>query len=102
MRWTIVVLLATMLVTGCGGNPYLDASLKPAELEGKDKAWFEKNWGAPSGKSPRFFGGETWTYFRIAGGQSGPPLFNFSPNQCQITLKFSKEDKLSSYSYSGC
>ncbi len=102
MRWTIVVLLAVMLVTGCGGNPYLDASLKPAELEGKDKAWFEKNWGAPSGKSPRFFGGETWTYFRIAGGQSRSPLFNFSPNQCQITLKFSKEDKLSSYSYSGC
>ncbi|MGH7209124.1 MAG: hypothetical protein ACREIL_07050 [Nitrospiraceae bacterium] len=102
MRWTIVVLLVVMLVTGCGGNPYLDASLKPAELEGKDKAWFEKNWGAPSGKSPRFFGGETWTYFRIAGGQSRSPLFNFSPNQCQITLKFSKEDKLSSYSYSGC
>ena len=102
MRWIVVVLLAVMLVTGCGGNPYLDASLKPAELEGKDKAWFEKNWGAPSGKSPRFFGGETWTYFRIAGGQSGAPLFNFSPNQCQITLKFSKEDKLSSYSYSGC
>jgi len=102
MRWTIVALLAIMLVTGCGGNPYLDASLKPAELEGKDKAWFEKNWGAPSGKSPRFFGGETWTYFRIAGGQSGPPLFNFSPNQCQITLKFGKDDKLSSYSYSGC
>ena len=102
MRWIIVVLLAVMLVTGCGGNPYLDASLKPAELEGKDKAWFEKNWGAPSGKSPRFFGGETWTYVRIAGGQSGAPLFNFSPNQCQITLKFSKEDKLSSYSYSGC
>ena len=62
----------------------------------------EKSWGAPSVKSPRFFGGETWTYFRIAGGQSGAPLFNFSPNQCQITLKFSKEDKLSSYSYSGC
>ena len=102
MRWTIAALLAMMLVTGCGGNPYLDASLKPAELEGKDKAWFEKNWGAPSGKSPRFFGGETWTYFRIAGGQSGPPLFNFSPNQCQITLKFGKDDKLSSYSYSGC
>src|SRR5436309_13514233 len=102
MRWIIVVLLAVMLVTGCGGNPHLDASLKPAALEGKDKAWVEKNWGGPSGKSPRIFGGETWTYFRIAGGQSGAPLFNFSPNLCHITLKFSKEDKLSSYSYSGC
>ncbi|MBI4401167.1 MAG: hypothetical protein HY581_06010 [Nitrospirae bacterium] len=96
------LLCALVLVAGCGGNPYLDASLKPAELEGKDKVWFEKNWGAPSAKSPRFFGGETWTYFRIAGGQSGPLLFNFAPNQCQITLKFGKDEKLSSYSYSGC
>ena len=58
--------------------------------------------GAPSGKAPRFFGGETWTYYRIAGGKSSPPLFNFSPNQCQITLKFDKEEKLSDSSYSGC
>jgi hypothetical protein len=90
------------LLLGCGGNPYLDASLKPAEFEGKDKAWFEKNWGKPSGKATRFFGGESWTYFRIAGGTAGPPLFNFSPNQCQITLKFDKEEKLQSYQYSGC
>ena len=98
MGWLLVVLF----VAGCGGNPYLDASLKPAEFEGKDKAWFEKNWGPPSGKSPRFFGGEKWTYFRIAGGMSGGLGFNFSPNECQITLKFDKEDKLDSYSYSGC
>ena len=81
---------------------HLDASLKPAEMEGKEKAWFEKNWGAPSGKAPRFFGGEEWTYFRIAGGKSGAPFFNFAPNQCQITLKFDKEEKLNSYKYSGC
>ena len=31
-----------------------------------------------------------------------PALFNFSPNQCQITLTFDKEEKLSDYSYSGC
>ena len=49
-------------------------------------AWFEKNWGTPSGKAPRFFGGETWTYYRIAGGKSGPPLFNFTPNQCEIIV----------------
>ncbi len=102
MRRTMGNLLVFMVLAGCGGNPYLDASLKPAELEGKDKAWFEKNWGSPSGKSPRFFGGEKWTYFRIAGGTSGPLSFNFSPNQCQITLKFDKEEKLDSYSYSGC
>lgn len=97
-----MLLIGLLLVVGCGGNPYIEASLKPAEFEGKDKAWFEKHWGAPSGKAPRFFGGETWTYFRVAGGWSRPPLFNFSPNECQITLKFDKEDKLSSYSYSGC
>ena len=96
------LLLAGALIAGCGGNPYLEASLQPAEFEGKDKTWFEKNWGTPTGKAPRFFGGETWTYFRIAGGQSGPPFGNFKPNQCQITLKFGKDDKLSSYNYSGC
>jgi hypothetical protein len=96
------IILAVILVAGCAVNPYLEASLNPAELEGKDKAWFERNWGAPSGKSPRFFGAETWTYFRIAGGQSALPLFNFTPNQCQITLRFDKEEKLSSYKYSGC
>jgi len=102
MRRTLWLAVALFLVTACGGNPYLEASLKPAELEGKDKAWFEKNWGAPSAKATRFFGGETWTYFRIAGGKTSAPFFNFAPNECQITLKFGKDDKLSSYNYSGC
>jgi hypothetical protein len=102
MQRLVGLLLVVALMAGCGGNPYLEASLQPAEFEGKDKTWFEKNWGTPTGKAPRFFGGETWTYFRIAGGQSGPPFGNFKPNQCQITLKFGKDDKLSSYSYSGC
>lgn len=98
MRGSMLV----VLLVGCGGNPYLDASLKPAELEGRDKGWFEKNWGPPTGKAPRFFGGEEWTYFRIAGGKSSLPFFNFTPNQCQITLKFDKEGKLSSSNTSGC
>ncbi len=103
MKRSAWVLLFTLTLTGCGGNnPYLEQSLKPAELQGKDKAWFEKNWGAPNGKSTRFFGGETWTYYRIAGGKSGPFLFDFSPHECQITLKFDKEEKLSDSSYSGC
>ena len=102
MQRLVGLLRVVALMAGCGGNPYLEASLQPAEFEGKDKTWFEKNWGTPTGKAPRFFGGETWTYFRIAGGQSGPPFGNFKPNQCQITLKFGKDDKLSSYSYSGC
>jgi hypothetical protein len=104
MRRLTGLVLALIVLAGCGGNPYLDATLQPAEFEGKDKAWFEKNWGPPSGKSPRFFGGETWTYFRIAGGETSllPLNFTFTPNQCQITLKFGKDDRLSSYSYSGC
>lgn len=102
MRRMVGLAVVLLLLAACGGNPYLEASLKPAELQGKDMAWFEKNWGEPSGKSPRFFGGETWTYFRIAGGKTGPPFFNFAPNQCQVTLKFGKDGRLSSYSYSGC
>ena len=96
------LVVAGMLMTGCGGNPYLEASLKPAELEGRDKAWFEENWGSPSGKAPRFFGGERWTYVRIAGGKTGPPFWNFSPNVCEITLKFDKAGKLDDHSSSGC
>ncbi len=99
MLWA-ALLIVGVLAGGCGGNPYLDASLEPAELEGKSQAWFEDNWGSPSGKAPRFFGGETWTYFRIAGGKTGPPFWNFSPNTCEITLDFDKEGKLSDSSYS--
>lgn len=103
IRYSTLMLVCALTFTACGGgNPYLEASLKPAELQGKDKAWFEHNWGTPDGKAPRFFGGETWTYYRIAGGKSGLPLFNFSPNQCQITLTFDKEDRLADYTYSGC
>jgi hypothetical protein len=92
MQRFVWLLLFSLIIPGCSGkNPYLEASLKPAELQGKDKGWFEKNWGSPDGKASRFFGGETWT-----------PFFNFSPNQCQITLKFDKEEKLSDYTYSGC
>ncbi len=97
-----VMLLVPILLLGCGGNPYLEASLKPAEMQGKDQAWFEENWGAPSGKASRFFGGETWTYYRIAGGSTGPPFWNFTPNECEITLQFDEEGKLNDYSYSDC
>jgi hypothetical protein len=97
-----LLLILGLFASACGGNPYLDASLEPAELEGKDKAWFEENWGKPSGKAPRFFGGETWTYYRIAGGKSGAPFWNFSPNTCEITLEFDEDDKLEDFSHSGC
>lgn len=100
-RYMLVSLLA-LLFAGCGGNPYLDASLDPAKLEGKDQAWFEENWGKPSAKSSRFFGGESWVYTRIAGGETHFPFFNFSPHQCQITLDFDKDQKLDDYSYTDC
>ena len=100
-KFTLFCFIA-ILLTGCGGNPYLDASLKPAELEGKPQSWFQDQWGKPSAKSKRFFGGETWTYFRIAGGKTGAPFGNFAPNECQISLDFDKEGKLEDSSYSGC
>ena len=102
MRRLVWCVLLSFLVAACSHNPYLDASLKPAEFQGKDKAWFEKNWGPPDGKTARFFGGEKWIYYRIAGGKTGLPLFNFKPNECQITLFFDKEDRFADSSYSGC
>lgn len=102
MRRSLGLIVLLALLAGCGRNPYLDASLRPAELEGKDKAWFEKNWGTPNGKAPRFFGGETWTYFRIAGAHSRLLSLSSTPTECQITLRFDRDDKLTSYSYSGC
>ena len=100
-RYLLIGILG-MLCVGCGGNPYLDASLEPAKFEGKSQAWFEENWGAPSGKTARFFGGESWIYSRIAGGESRFPFFNFTPNLCHITLDFDKEQNLEDYDYTDC
>jgi len=100
-RYVLMGMLG-LLFAGCGGNPYLEASLDPAKLEGKDQAWFEENWGKPNAKTSRFFGGESWVYSRIAGGETHFPFFNFSPNQCQITLDFNKDQQLSDYSYTDC
>jgi len=100
-RYVLVGLLG-LSFAGCGCSPYLDASLDPAKFEGKDQAWFEENWGNPSGKSSRFFGGESWVYSRIAGGETGFPFYNFSPNQCQITLDFDKEGTFEDYDYTDC
>ncbi len=102
-RQLLFVVLMSWLCVGCGSdNPYLEASLDPAKFEGKDQAWFEENWGKPSGRSSRFFGGETWVYTRIAGGESRFPFFNFSPNQCAINLDFDEEGKLEDYDYTDC
>ena len=59
-RQWLLALIGCLFLSACGGNnPYLEQSLKPAELQGKEKSWFLKNWGEPSGRAPRFFGGET-------------------------------------------
>jgi hypothetical protein len=91
---------ASLLTVACSHNPYLDQSL--TRYLGKDKAWVEKELGAPDAKTSRWFGGEKWVYNRIAGGKSGPPLFNFKPNECQTILYFDKEDRVSDTDYSGC
>ena len=75
IRHYIVIGILGLLCAACGGNPYLEASLDPAKFEGKDQAWFEENWGKPSAKSSRFFGGESWVYSRIAGGETHFPFF---------------------------
>lgn len=102
LKLCLTLFVAVVVLGGCGRGRYGDTGVIPAELEGKDKTWFEKNWGKPSGKARGFFGGEAWTYLRITGNRSGSAVYNFAPNQCQITLKFDKDDKLHSSEYTGC
>ena len=96
-----LVLVFLFLSAGCGTNPYLEQSLKPAAERHETKEWFEKEWGKPSGTSKRFWGGETWTYYRIAGG-TARILGGLNPHECEIELFFDKEGKLDDYSYTGC
>ncbi|MDR4471782.1 MAG: hypothetical protein R3B11_03860 [Nitrospira sp.] len=100
MRRSLGFMMISLFLTACSHNPYLDASL--TQYQGKDQAWIEKELGPPAAKSSRFFGGEKWIYSRIAGGKSGPPLFNFKANECQMILYFDKENMVSDSSYSGC
>ena len=98
-----LVLGILMVTVGCASNPYMEQSLKPAAQRHEAKEWFEKEWGKPSGTSPRWFGsGETWTYYRISGGTSRL-LGGINPHECEIILKFDKNGKLDDYNYSsGC
>ena len=98
----IILVSGTLFLAGCGGIAHWDASLGSTEIQGKSQAWFEENWGTPSAKAKRFFGGETWSYFRIAGGKNTIPFFNYEPSDCQISLDFDKEGKLIDLGYSGC
>ncbi|TLY26022.1 MAG: hypothetical protein E6K64_02415 [Nitrospirae bacterium] len=102
MSRSVIVLVSLLLLAGCASNPYLEQSLKPAAQRHESKDWFEKEWGKPSGASKRFWGGETWTYYRIAGGTQRI-LGGINPHECEITLYFNKEGTLDDYSYSsGC
>ena len=99
---TAIVVISLLLLTGCAGNPYLEETLNPAAQRHESKEWFEQEWGKPSGTSKRFWGGETWTYYRIAGG-TARVLGGISPHQCEIELYFDKNGKLDDYHYSsGC
>ena len=100
MRTSVWLLAVALMAAGCSHNPYMDASL--TRYQGKDRAWIEKELGAPDAKTSRFFGGEKWTYNRIAGGTAGPPRFNFKANECQMILFFDKNDTVSDTNYSGC
>lgn len=100
MRTSGWLLAMSLIGSACSHNPYLEASL--TRYQGKDKAWIEKELGQPDARSARFFGGEKWTYNRIAGGKAAAPLFNFSATECQLVLFFDREDVVADSNYSGC
>ncbi len=96
-----VLLLGTFAVTGCGMSPHAEAPPAPAVINGKSQAWVLENWGKPDAKTKRFFGGETWMYFRLTGASSSP-LSGMAPADCQIRLDFDKKGILEDSGYSGC
>lgn len=96
-----VLLLGTLAADGCGTSPHQEAPPAPAALNGKSQAWFQEQWGTPGAKAQRFFGGETWVYFRLTGTASSP-LSTMGPAECQIRLDFDKDGTLEDSGYSGC
>jgi len=97
-----LMLLVALGSGGCGTPPHQEAPPASAEIKGKSQAWFQERWGKPGAKSKRFFGGETWVYFRLSGGQSSFPFSNMDPAKCHIRLDFDKQGKLEDSGYSGC
>ena len=96
-----VLLLVTLVSGGCGRPSHREPPPDVDELKGKSQAWFQENWGSPGGKAKRFFGGETWVYFRLT-GTSSLPFSTMTPTECQIRLDFDKEGTLEDSGYSGC
>ena len=83
-------------------NPFVDTSVNLEDLQGTTHIWFQDNWGTPSAKTKRFFGGEIWVYLRIDSERATAPFVNLNLNECQISLYFNKEKKLEDLEYSGC
>ena len=101
MRRAAALLLFVLMTACSSSNPYLDQTLKPAAQRHATKDWFVKEWGQPSGSSPRPDGGDEWTYYRITGGTERF-LGGVNPDDCEIKLFFDQHGQLDDYSYSGC
>ena len=98
----LLLLVLSLTLVGCSRHLNQDASLNSAEFHGKSQAWFIEHWGKPRARAKRFFGGETWMYFRIADGTRSFPFLNVGPAGCQMSLAFDKEGKLEDSASSGC
>ena len=98
----LILGMISLAFGGCVTTASRDVSLNPDDLTGKAHAWFSEHWGAPRAKSKRFFGGETWVYFRIDGNQYSVPFFDRAPHECQIYLTFDQEGVLEEAAKSGC
>ena len=95
------LLLGTLAAGGCSTPSHQEVPPDSAGTEGKSQAWFQEHWGTPGAKAKRFFGGETWVYFRLT-GTSSSPLSIMAPADCQIRLDFDEKGKLEDSGYSGC
>lgn len=95
------LLLGMLVADGCRTPLHQETPPDAAGLKGKSQAWFQENWGNPAGKAKRFFGGETWAYFRLT-GKSSFPFSNAASAECQIRLDFDEKGKLEDSGYSGC
>ena len=98
----LILLVLSLTLVGCSRHLNQDASPHSAEFHGQSQAWFIEHWGKPRARSNRFFGGETWVYFRIPDGTRSFPFFNFGPAVCQMNLAFDKEGNLEDSTSSGC
>ena len=94
------LLLGTLVAGGCS-PPHQETPPDDDALKGKSHAWFQEHWGTPRAKTKRFFGGETWVYFRLT-GESSLTFSTMAPTECQIRLDFDKEGTLEESRFSGC